>query len=289
MIYFKHRVLVKYTFGGVILEELDRKFENLKNELLAYKKLAIAFSGGVDSSFLLYTAHTLPLELLAVTATSASFPQRELTAAKAFTSQYGIQHVVIESEELELEGFSQNPLNRCYLCKHELFTKMIKTAKEHGMDVIAEASNADDVSDYRPGMQAIAELGVQSPLKAAGLTKEEIRVLSKQAGLDTWDKPSFACLASRFPYGQTITREKLAMVNSAEEYLLKLGYTQVRVRHHGEIARIEILPQEMERLLNKDAAAVYAYFKSLGFAYAALDIKGYRTGSMNETINTTNK
>lgn len=263
---------------------MSEKLERLREKLTAYEKLAIAFSGGVDSSFLLYTASRLPVEILAITAFSASFPERELSAAKEFALKLGITHLIIESEELQLPGFAENPLNRCYLCKRELFSKIKKIASEYGIDHIAEASNADDISDYRPGLQAIKELGILSPLKEAGLTKSEIRVLSKEAGLKTWDKPSFACLASRFPYGHSITREKLEMVNKAEEYLIKLGFSQVRVRHHGDIARIEILPAEMHVFIHDHSKSVNDYLNALGFKYVTLDLRGYRTGSMNEPI-----
>jgi uncharacterized protein len=263
---------------------MHEKLEHLRDMLKSCGKLAIAFSGGVDSSFLLYTASTLPVEILAVTATSASFPERELDAASSFAKKLGVPHIVIESEELDLPGFAENPPDRCYLCKFELFSKMKKAASERGIEHIAEASNADDVSDYRPGLKAIRELGILSPLREAGLTKSEIRLLSREAGLPTWDKPSFACLASRFPYGEAITRQKLGMVDRAEEYLLKLGFTQVRVRHHGDIARIEVLPEEMPALIRNHADGIAAFFKTLGFKYVTLDIQGYRTGSMNETL-----
>ncbi len=260
------------------------KQERLKDILRSYGKVAIAFSGGVDSSYLLKAAYdVLGIHVLAVTATSESFPQRELEEAKAFAQRYGIRHVVIGSEELDIHGFAQNPLNRCYLCKRELYGKIKRVAKENGITVIAEASNADDLNDYRPGLKAVAEAGVKSPLREAGLTKVEIRLLSREMGMNTWNKPSFACLASRFPYGETITREKLTMVDKAEQYLLDHGFTQVRVRHHGDVARMELLPDEIGRLLNGHLAEdVYRTFKGLGFTFSAVDIMGYRMGSMNE-------
>lgn len=266
---------------------MHEKQGRLKELLRGYGRVAIAFSGGVDSSYLLKAAHdALGDNVLAVTATSESYPKRELDEARAFTQKYCIKHIIIESEELDIDGFAQNPLNRCYLCKKELYAKIAKVAKENGIAIIAEGSNVDDLGDYRPGLKAIAEAGVKSPLQAVGLTKEELRSLSREMGLETHDKPSFACLSSRFPYGETITKEKLAMVDGAEQYLLDHGFTQVRVRHHGDVARIEVLPKEAGRLLTaKMAEDVYTAFKKLGFTYTAVDIRGYRTGSMNEGIN----
>lgn len=262
------------------------KLEKLKEYLTSLESVVVAFSGGVDSSFLLKVAHdVLGSQVLAVTARSSTYPEREFNEAVAFAQQYGIAHKVILSEELEVEGFSSNPLNRCYLCKNELFTKIRQIADENHIKHVAEGSNQDDLSDYRPGLQAVAELSVVSPLRTAGLTKEEIRILSREMGLKTWSKPSFACLSSRFPYGQEITREKLAMVDKAEQYLIDLGFTQVRVRHHGDIARIELHPEELTDLVRRNLMQdIYSYFKSLGFTYAALDLKGYRTGSMNEKL-----
>jgi uncharacterized protein len=250
--------------------------------------LAVAYSGGVDSTFLLKVSHdVLQDRAIAVTARSSTYPEREFKEAAEFTRSAGIKHIVIQSEELEIEGFTNNPPNRCYLCKYELFSKIKEVAEKYHIQSIAEGSNINDLGDYRPGMQAIKELGIISPLKNAGLGKDAIRKLSKQMGLPTWDKPAFACLASRFPYGVKITREKLAMVNKAEQYLLDLGFKQVRVRHHGDTARIEVA--EFERLKFFDLELmynVYKQFKEIGFAYTALDLKGYRTGSMNEVIDT---
>lgn len=264
----------------------NEKLTKLKEELAKLGRVAIAFSGGVDSSFLLKVAHeVLGDNLLAVTATSAAFPMREKNEAQAFCTKYGISHIIIESEELDIDGFSHNPVNRCYLCKKELFEKIKQVAKAYDILHVAEASNADDLGDYRPGLLAIAELDILSPLVEVKLTKDEIRLLSKEMGLATWDKPSFACLSSRFPYGQEITREKLAMIDKAEQFLLDEGFSQVRVRHHGDVARIELHPTEIARLWQDNMAQkVYDYFKKLGFIFTAVDLKGYRTGSMNENL-----
>ena len=267
-------------------DALHDKHRKLKEYLSELGSVAVAFSSGVDSTFLLRTAHeVLGDNVIAVTARSCSFPGRELKEAEEFCISEGIRHIIIESEELAIEGFKQNPRNRCYLCKKELFSKMIQAAKEEGIKFVAEGSNLDDNGDYRPGLKAIAELGIKSPLREAGLTKDDIRALSKEMGLKTWDKPSFACLASRFVYGETITEEKLAMVDKAEQLLLDLGFRQVRVRIHGDIARIEILPAEFSKLM-EDAVRdkVNSTLKNLGFSYVAMDLEGYRSGSMNEAF-----
>lgn len=267
----------------------SEKYEHLKSSLKSLESVAVAFSGGVDSSFLLKVAHdVLGDKVLAVTARSATYPEREFREAVQFADSYGIRQKVITSEELDVEGFSQNPVNRCYLCKNELFTKIKEIAVSQNIRYIAEGSNYDDIGDFRPGLKAVAELGVVSPLREAGLTKDEIRELSRQMGLSTWDKPSFACLSSRFPYGEEITREKLKMVDDAEQLLLDLGFRQVRVRHHGEIARIEVYEEEIPRLLDKDMREkINSEFRKIGFIYTALDLKGYRTGSMNERLKKT--
>ena len=270
--------------------EIITKFENLKQYLKSQNSIAIAFSGGVDSTFLLKAAKEALGEhakenLIAVTAKSHSFPERERKEAEDFCKKEGIRHLLVESEELSIEGFSSNPINRCYLCKKELFQKIRLLAKEHGIAQVAEGSNVDDEGDYRPGLQAVSELGVLSPLRTAGLNKQEIRTLSKWLGLPTWDKQSFACLSSRFVYGETITPEKLSMVDRAEQYLLDLGFHQLRVRIHGEnLARIEVMPQELETLLKK-RDEITKTFTQIGFLYVTMDLKGYRTGSMNEVLN----
>lgn len=265
---------------------LQEKYITLQQLLRELGSAAVAFSSGVDSTFLLRVAHdVLGDKVVAVTASSCSFPERELREAQAFCGQNGIRHIICRSEELDIEGFRQNPKNRCYLCKHALFEKIWTIAKENGLATVAEGSNTDDDGDYRPGLIAVKELGVRSPLREAGLTKADIRALSKELGLPTWDKQSFACLSSRFVYGETISEEKLSMVDRAEQLLLDLGFRQVRVRIHGTIARIEILPEEFPQILKEDVRQrVYDTFKKLGFTYVSLDLGGYRTGSMNEVL-----
>lgn len=273
------------------MEQLREKQEKLKGILKGWGRVAVAFSGGVDSTFLLKTAKdVLGGGVLAVTARSLSFPKRELDEAAAFCARNGIEHVIVDSEELDIDGFSKNPVNRCYLCKTELFTKIRSIAEQRGITHIAEGSNADDPGDFRPGMRAVAEQGILSPLRLAGLNKTEIRQLSRELGLPTWNKQSFACLSSRFPYGETITPEKLRMVDRAEQFLLDRGFHQVRVRHHGNLARIETDEAGFSAL--SDAALrreIDEKFRELGFSYVALDLRGYRTGSMNETLSEATK
>lgn len=265
---------------------INEKFEKLKNYLSSLESVVVAFSSGVDSTFLLKTAHQiLGDKVIAVTAQSCSFPERELNEAKSFCQKEGIKHIVVESEELEIDGFCKNPVNRCYLCKKELFEKITKIAKENNIKNIVEGSNIDDNGDYRPGLQAVAELNIKSPLRYAELNKNEIRELSKNLGLNTWDKQSFACLSSRFVYGEEITKEKLSMVDKAEQLLLDLGFHQLRVRIHGKIARIEVMPDEFPKLIEeKNRLKIVSEFEKFGFSYVSMDLKGYRTGSMNETL-----
>ena len=266
---------------------LKKKYDRLKEYLHSLESVTVAFSGGVDSTFLLYAAaEALGDRAMAVTARSASFPERELGEAIAFCREHGIRQEQIDSDELHIEGFAENPKNRCYLCKRELFNKIRDLAGREGMKEVAEGSNLDDNGDYRPGLMAVEELGIKSPLREIGFTKDEIRSLSKHLGLPTWDKPSFACLASRFPYGEEINERKLSMVDKAEQYLIDQGFNQVRVRIHGDIARIELEPSQFDRFMQeKVRLGVYEAFKDMGYSYVTLDVKGYRTGSMNEVIN----
>ena len=265
---------------------LKIKFEQLKNNLRQLERLVVSFSGGVDSTFLLKVAHdVLQNNVLAVSARSSIFPKRELDEAVVFAESQGIEHVIVDSEGLDIEGFSSNPPNRCYLCKTELLGKIRAFADSRGIPHIAEGSNANDDSDYRPGIQAVRECHVFSPLRQAGLTKNEIRQLSKELGLPTWNKQSFACLSSRFPYGETISKERLQQIDRAEQFLLDNGFGQVRVRFHGNLARLETDEAGFLRLTDSELRSrIYSEFKKIGFDYTALDLLGYRTGSMNETL-----
>ena len=279
------------VFGNAKMNEnetpLQQKLHNLKEYLRSLGRVAVAFSSGVDSTFLLKVAHdVLGDNAVAVTATSCSFPKREFDEAASFCAANGIKQITVVSNELDIPEFRKNPTNRCYLCKSALFKKIISLAKENGIEYVCEGSNVDDMGDYRPGMKAVAELGIKSPLRECGLSKDEIRALSKEMNLPTWDKPSFACLASRFAYGEEINEKKLSMVEKAEQFLLDMGFKQFRVRIHGEnLARIEVLPAELEALLSK-REEVTKHLRELGFAYVTMDLQGYRTGAMNEVIKT---
>lgn len=262
----------------------ENKHQLLKEYLHSLGSVAVAFSSGVDSTYLLKTAHDVLGDMaIALTLESCIFPQRELTEAVHFCRNEGIRHIICRTDPLAIKGFCQNPSDRCYLCKTELFTKLKAIASENGIKYVAEGSNVDDLGDYRPGLRAVAELGIKSPLREAGLTKSEIRLLSKELGLSTWGKPSYACLASRFAYGEIITEEKLSMVEKGEQFLRDNGFHQMRVRIHGDAARIEILPDDFQKLIIIHSQTVSA-FKSYGFTYVSMDLQGYRTGSMNETL-----
>ncbi len=269
--------------------QLKSKEKKLRKYLNEIKNLAVAFSSGVDSTYLLKVASDiLGRRVIAVTATSCFFPKRELDEAINFCKVQNIKHIIIKTEQLNIEGISQNPKNRCYLCKKELLTKIKKIAAENNIKNVAEGSNIDDESDYRPGLIAVKELNVISPLKYAGLTKNDIRILSREIGLPTGEKPSFACLASRFPYGEAITKEKLEMVDKAEQFLIDLGFKQVRVRIHNLMARIEVEFSEFDKLVQKNIREhIVKTFKNYGFTYISADLQGYRTGSMNEILKCT--
>lgn len=263
---------------------MNEKYERLKEYMKSLGSAAVAFSSGVDSTFLLKAAKAaLGDNVIAVTAKSRSFPKRELNETVNFCKENNIRHIIFESEELGIDGFRQNPVNRCYLCKKEIFKKIKEIADENNIACVAEGSNTDDDGDYRPGLIAVKELGIKSPLRHVGFTKREIRELSKRLGLPTWNKQSFACLATRFVYGEEITEKKLDMVDRSEQLLLDMGFHQLRVRIHGNIARIEVMPDEFEKLI-KNRENIYTRLKSFGFDYVTMDLQGYRTGSMNETV-----
>ena len=263
--------------------ELQEKKRRLEDYLRDLGNVAVAFSSGVDSTFLLKVAHdALGDHAIAVTASAKSFPAREQREAEDYCAEEGIRQIIIDADVMAIPGFRDNPPDRCYLCKKEIFAKLINAAADAGFSTVVEGSNRDDESDYRPGMRAIAELQVKSPLRELGFTKEDIRELSRKMGLPTWRKQSFACLATRFVYGESITEERLAMVDRAEQYLLDREFRNVRVRVHGDIARIEVNRGDFARILEPEAAdELNAYMHGLGFRYVTLDLGGYEQGSMN--------
>lgn len=268
-----------------VTEAIRAKEQSLKEYIGSQESLAIAFSGGVDSTYLLKVAQeVLGDRVLAVTAKASAFSDRDLQEAVAFCHREGIAHQVIEIDEMEIPGFAENPPDRCYICKKGIFGEILQAARKHGIRSVAEGSNMSDLGDYRPGMKAIREMHVLSPLREAGLYKDEIRTLSKMRNLPTWSKPSAACLASRFVYGERITKEKLRMVEKAENLLSDMGFRQLRVRMHGEnLARIEVEEGQLSQLLASRLEIVDA-FRELGYTYVTMDLKGYRTGSMNEIL-----
>ena len=267
-------------------EDDERKLRELRGLLSDMDSAVLAFSGGVDSTFLLrVAAEEIGDGLTAVTATSPTYIDEEYREALELAENMGVEHLTLQSNELENEGFRHNPPERCYHCKKELFGQMQDVAERRNAECVMDASTADDSADYRPGLAAAEELGVRSPLMEAGVDKAAIRRLSREMGLPTWNKPSLACLASRFPYGEEITADKLNRVEQAEKFLRDLGYRQVRVRSHGDLARVEVPPEDVQELSAEDTRTqLIERFKELGFTYVTLDLQGYRSGSMNETL-----
>lgn len=265
---------------------VEDKLKKLKEIIEELESAVIAFSGGCDSSFLAKIAYeVLGDRAIAITANSELYADSEVKDSKKIAADIGIKHEIISSNELGVPGFRENPPDRCYFCKKELFSKLSRIAEKEGFNYVLDGSNFDDGDDYRPGMKAGRELNIRSPLREAELTKDEIRELSRKFGLYTADKPAMACLASRFPYGTKIRERDLQRIEKSEEFLRDLGFTQLRVRHHGNIARIEILPQDIKSILRNDfREKILEKFKRLGYKYVTIDLEGYRTGSMNEVL-----
>ncbi len=271
----------------MLSENVQKKYDALRTLLRDMGSLVIGYSGGVDSTLLLRVAvDTLGTRALAMIGRSETYPTREFEEAVALAGNMGARYVVVHTEETDLVKFRENPPDRCYFCKSELFDKLAGIAAQEGIAWIADGTITDDLGDFRPGMKAKSEKNVRSPLLEAGMSKSDVRELSRELGLPTWDKPAFACLSSRFPYGTGITRENLTKIDSAESFLRDEGFRSFRVRFHDErTARIEIPPQELSRLLDEELRTrLVARFKELGFIYVTLDLQGYRTGSMNETL-----
>ena len=269
-------------------EALQNKYDKLIDELKNCGSLAVAFSGGVDSAFLVYAAHeALGDNVLAVIAVTQSYPQHEAADAAKILKSYGVRHAQINVDQLAIPGFCENGAERCYYCKRALFGAIMAEANKRGITLVADGANTDDENDYRPGMRATAELGILSPLREAGFSKQDIRDISKELGIFTWNKPSYACLASRIPYGEEITAEKLAMVEKAEQELLDMGFKEMRVRCHGKLARIEVAENDFAKAAAQ-RKEISAAVKNAGFLYAALDLEGFRSGSLNAALENKN-
>jgi pyridinium-3,5-biscarboxylic acid mononucleotide sulfurtransferase len=271
--------------GSAAVDVLEERLKQLEGIVAPYGSALVAFSGGVDSSLALaIAARALPKdEVLAVTSNNETYLPSELDLARNFAATLGVEHLVVNTRELDDPNYASNPTNRCYFCKSTLYSDLAKLASERGYACVVDGANKDDEGDYRPGRKAAKELGVVSPLSVAGVGKAEVRELAKHLGLPSWDKPALACLSSRFPYGQEITAEKLSQVARAEEFLRKEGFRQVRVRHHGEIARLEVAPAEMERAFAL-REEISAELKDAGFLYVTLDLAGYKSGSLNAAL-----
>jgi uncharacterized protein len=269
----------------VTSESLHERLAELERILTPHGSALVAFSGGVDSSLALaVAARALPKErVLAVTSNNETYLPSELDLAREFADSLGVEHLVVDTRELDNPDYASNPTNRCYFCKSTLYTDLANLAAEKGYACVVDGANKDDEGDYRPGRKAARELGVVSVLSEAGMTKAEVRALAKHLDLPTWDKPALACLSSRFPYGQEITPEKLSQVARAEEYLRREGFLQVRVRHHGEIARLEVGPEELERAFAM-REEISAELLDAGFLYVTLDLAGYKAGSLNAAL-----
>jgi len=271
---------------GALDPGLREKYDRLLGVLRELGGVVVAFSGGVDSTFLGYAAReALGGRAILATADSESYPSAELEETRRLAAHLGMRHLVIRTREIENPEYVRNAPNRCFFCKEELFTKLRPVAEAEGLPHLVYGANLDDLGDHRPGMVAARQMGVKAPLLEAGLTKQEIRELSRAAELPTWDKPSFACLSSRFPYGDPITLEKLRQVEAAEAFVRSLGFRQFRVRHHGDLARLEVAREEMGRLWEEGRAeAIAARLRELGFVHVTVDLRGFRSGSMNEAL-----
>jgi uncharacterized protein len=268
--------------------EVKTPYQTLTTRLKEMGGVLVAFSGGVDSSLLLAAAQdALGDSVLAVTAVSATFPGTDFEFARRIASRLGVRWITLETDELDDPEFRANPPNRCYFCKRKLFAVLLEKARNEALPFVIEGTNADDLSDFRPGLAALRELGVRSPFVELGIGKQEIRRLAKEQELENWDKPSSACLASRIPYGEEITRERLGRIAKAEASIQELGFRQVRVRDHHLLARIELVPEDLDRAFVPHLRAVMVEAcKRAGYTYVTLDLEGYRTGSLNETLST---